>query len=103
MAVTELTGESFFDKINSSEKCLVDFYAQWCVPCKMLSAVIDELSEEIDGVDFFKLDVDECPSIAEKYGIDRIPYVAVMKNGVIVSSHVGHTTKTELSELIGRS
>lgn len=100
MAVTFLTAENFSDKINSSEKCLVDFYASWCGPCNMLSPVIDELSEETEGLDFFKVDVDECPSIAQMYRIDRIPYVVVMKKGKIVASHVGYMDRSQLSELI---
>lgn len=100
MAVIKLTPENFDEMTKKSEKCLVDFYAEWCGPCSMLSPLVEELSEDMDDIDFFKVDTDECTPIAIKYGIDRIPFLAVMKNGEIVATKTGYLPMERLREFV---
>ena len=100
MSVMMLTSDSFEEKIKASEKCLVDFFALWCGPCSMLSPVVENLSEELDGVDFFKVDVDECPELAAKFGVDRIPYLVLFKNGEPTASYTGFIPGDRLREFV---
>jgi thioredoxin 1 len=78
---------------------LVDFWAPWCGPCLMVAPVVNELSAEYDGkVDFFKINVDNTPKIAVKYGVMSIPTLIIFKNGQPVSNIVGFRPKAELKK-----
>ena len=80
---------------------LVDFTASWCGPCKALAPIIDQLAEELDGkVAVGKLDVDNSPSTAGKFGVRGVPMLMVFKNGERVAQHVGLTTKAKIKELL---
>ncbi|MEZ4219654.1 MAG: thioredoxin [Polyangiaceae bacterium] len=88
--------------INSSQPVLVDFTATWCGPCKALAPIVDQLAEELHGaVKVGKVDIDESPVTAGKYGIRGVPTVMVFKNGERSGQHVGVTTKAKLKELVG--
>ncbi len=81
--VNQITSDAFEEKVLRSEKpAVVDFYADWCGPCKMMSPLIDELSEEYKlSMDFYKCNIDDNGDIAQKYGIMSIPTVIIFKNG----------------------
>ena len=101
MRVKQISEKDFKKVINNKEKrVLVDCYADWCGPCKMISPIIDELSSEIDTCDFYKLNVDEAEDISREYGVMSIPTVLVFENGKEVSRSVGLKSKEELTEII---
>ena len=89
-----------FEKVKESTKALVDCYATWCGPCKMLSPIIDELANEVTSYDFFKVDIDEAEEIAEEYGIMSIPTLLIFNNGELKEKIVGFKTKEELLEIL---
>ncbi|MFZ5895360.1 MAG: thioredoxin [Myxococcota bacterium] len=87
--------------LSSSVPVLVDFTATWCGPCKQLSPIVDQLATELAGqVKVGKLDVDESPVTAGKYGVRGVPTVMVFKNGERAAQHVGLTTKQKLIDLV---
>ena len=91
--------DSNFDQIVLQAKTpvLVDFTADWCGPCRMVAPIVEELAEEYDGrVSFAKLDVDQNPKTASKYGIMSLPTLLIFKNGNPVSNIVGFRPKAEL-------
>ncbi len=79
---------------------VVDFFADWCGPCKMLSPIMESLSEEMNNVNFIKVNVDECGDIAREYRIMNIPTVIMFKDGVKKETIVGFNPKEVLSEKI---
>ncbi|MGL4762429.1 MAG: thioredoxin [Sarcina sp.] len=81
---------------------LVDFWAEWCGPCKMLGPVIEELAEEIEGVNFTKVNVDENGKIAMDYQIQSIPTVMIFKDGQLQEKLVGFKPKAEFIEILGK-
>ena len=88
------------DFIIETGKILVDFYADWCGPCKMMSPIIDEIAEEIENITVGKVNVDENPEIASKYGIMSIPTIIIFENGMPQKKFIGLTSKSEIeSEL----
>ena len=85
--------------LNSSEPVLVDFWAEWCGPCKAVAPILDELSSELAGkVKIVKLNVDENPSTMTKYGVRSIPTMIVFKNGEPIDMKVGAAPKASLSQ-----
>lgn len=96
------TDENFEQEVLKEEKVvLVDFFADWCGPCKMMAPVIDELSSELEGIaKIGKLNVDDSPETARKYGVMNIPTLLFVKNGEVVDKIVGAVPKTSLLEKI---
>ncbi len=85
--------------LNSDKPAIVDFWAEWCGPCRMITPIIEELAEEMDGKAVIsKLNVDENPEICAKYGIRNIPTILFFKGGEIVDKQVGATQKNVLLE-----
>ncbi len=95
---------NFDEKVLQSNKpVLVDFFATWCGPCKMMSPVIDELATELAGeVDVYKVDVDENPEVAQRYGVMSIPTLVVFENGQVKNQTMGAQPKTALLQLLGK-
>ncbi len=97
----ELTKDNFDNQITESTPIIVDFFATWCGPCRMLSSVIDQLAEETDGTyRVGKLNVDECADIAERYQVKSIPTIIVFKNGEPVNKNVGVIPKAKILEML---
>lgn len=88
-----------FDEVIKEYLVLVDFYATWCGPCRMLSPILDEVLEETN-ITLLKVDVDKNEMIAKRYGIMSIPTMILFKNGEIVEKRVGMTSKDELIKWI---
>ena len=99
--MVEQINENIFDEKIKEGKVLVDCYADWCGPCKMLSPVIDELAKEIEDYKFYKLNVDDAEEITMKYGVMSIPTLLVFKDGELINTSVGFKSKSELTKLLG--
>lgn len=101
MAVNTVNSDSFDRVVLKSEKpVLVDFWATWCAPCKMMGPVIEELAQRHPEIEVAKVNVDESPELAAAYRIAAIPALKLFKNGVVVNSSMGFTPIEELEELL---
>ena len=101
MAVVKLTTDTFDKEVlQADQTVLVDFYADWCGPCKMMGPVVEELAGEEPGVKVCKINIDEEMAVAQKYGVMSIPTFISFKNGEIAGKQVGAVPKTRLQELI---
>ena len=96
-------GDQNFDAevLNAKEPVLVDFWAAWCAPCRMVAPVVEAIAEEYEGkAKVFKLDVDQNSATAGKYNIKGIPTLLLFKDGVVKEQIVGNTTKGTISKMI---
>ena len=102
MAVIELTKQNFQSEVaESKEKVLIDFWASWCGPCRMVSPIVDEIAEESPaGVMVCKVNVDEQPELAQQFQVMSIPTLLVMKDGKPVASSVGARPKQFIVKMI---
>jgi len=95
----EITDDNFEEVINSEKPVLVDFWAEWCGPCKMIGPIVEELAGEYDGKAVVgQVDVDANPQVSAKFGIRSIPTLLVFKGGEIVDKQVGAVPKSILSQ-----
>ena len=100
-----LTKDNFSEKIlESSQPALVDFWADWCAPCKMIAPIVDDLASEFDGkVKFAKLDVDANPKVATTYGIRGIPTLLIFSGGSPIDQVVGVVPKADLKRRLEKA
>lgn len=101
MSVIHITNENFENQVLRAEKpVLLDFWAPWCGPCRMVSPVVDEIAAERGDLVVGKVNVDEEPALAAKFGVMSIPTLVVMKNGKIVNQAVGARPKTQILAML---
>lgn len=97
MSVLNITKSNFDTVVKNNEKTvLLDFYADWCGPCRMVSPIVDEIAEERSDIVVGKVNVDDCPELAVQFGIVSIPTLIVMKNGEVAGKMVGARPKSEI-------
>ncbi len=102
MAVAEVTDTTFESEVLKAEKpVIVDFWAPWCVPCRRVSPILDELSERRDDVRFVKLNVDDNPATAMNYQITSIPTIARFEGGRVTQQAVGALPRNQLTLQLG--
>jgi thioredoxin 1 len=100
-AVLEFTDDNFDTEVLQSEGAvLVDFWAPWCGPCRQIAPVIEELAKENPGVKIGKVNIDDNPGAAERFGVNSIPTLMVFRNGQVSDSFVGVRPKTQLQAAI---
>ena len=100
MPSVAVTDSNFDSEVLQSDKpVIVDFWAEWCGPCKQLSPVIDELAEDLgDSVKVVKVNIDEAPEAPTKYGVRGVPTLMIFKEGQVVDTRVGGMPKSQLAE-----
>ena len=101
----KFTSENFDAEVLQSDKpVLVDFFADWCGPCRMMAPVIEKIAEEYEGKAVVgKLNVDECSDIAARYGVMTIPTLLFFKNGEIINKFIGVTDKKQLTAVLDQA
>ena len=99
MAVEHLS-ESNFDSVIQSGVTLVDFFATWCGPCKMLSPIIEELAEEADGFSVYKVDIDECEDLALDFSVMSVPTLIIFKDGEEAERLIGVRSKADILSVV---
>lgn len=103
MAIVNITDQSFKNEVESGGTVLVDFWAPWCGPCRMIAPILEELDQELeDKVKIAKLNVDDNPDTASRFGVMSIPTLIVFKDGQPVDKVVGVQPKESLKNLLSR-
>ena len=101
MAILEVTNDNFEQEVLKADKpVLVDFWASWCGPCKMLSPIVEEIAAERDDIKVCKVNVDEEPVLSVQYKVVSIPMLLVFKNGEVVKKSIGYVPKEEVLSLL---
>ncbi|MDD4295459.1 MAG: thioredoxin [Ruminiclostridium sp.] len=102
MSVIKVTKRNFENEVMQSEKTvLIDFWASWCSPCKMISPIIDEIAHEASDIRICKINIDEEPELTQKFRIMSVPTLTLIKNGKVIDSSVGLKSKAEVMKMIG--
>lgn len=101
MSILDVTSENFEKEVLKSEKpVLVDFYADWCGPCKMLSPIVDEIATENEDIKVCRINIDNEESLAVQYGIMSIPTLLIFKSGEVTNQTIGVLSKSEILEIV---
>ena len=101
MSIVNLTRNNFKTEVMQSDKTvMIDFWAEWCGPCRMMSSVIDEVAETLSDVKVCKVNVDEASDLASMFGIESIPTLVVIKNGQTVNKSIGLISKEQVLQLL---
>ncbi len=101
MALINITAANFEEEVLDAEQTvLLDFWADWCGPCMMLSPIVDEVAEENGSITVGKVNVDDAPELAQAYGVSSIPTLVVVKNGKEVNRSIGVIPKSKIEELV---
>ena len=101
MAIVNITNANFKKEVlDSDKKVLVDFWAPWCGPCRMVSPIVDEIAEENAAVKVAKINIDEQPQLASQYGVMSIPTLMLFENGDVVDKVVGARNKTFILQML---
>lgn len=100
MSVLKINKDNFESVKNSEKKVLLDFYADWCGPCRMVSPIVDEIAEENPQYLVGKINVDEEPELSQAFGVATIPTLVVMNDGKIVSQSSGARPKQQILDLL---
>jgi thioredoxin 1 len=102
MSYINVTKENFVEMVENSPKTvLLDFWAPWCGPCRMVAPIVEEIAEERSDMVLGKINVDEEMELAMKFGIASIPTLIVMKNGQVAAKAVGYRPKADIEKLLG--
>lgn len=103
MSVIKISKENFANEVlNSDKPVLLDFYADWCGPCRMVGPILSEISDERSDVKVGKINVDEQPELAEQFQVMSIPMLAVIKNGKLSNQAVGYRSKEQIEAMLYR-
>ena len=101
MSVIVLEKDNFANEVLKSDKTvLLDFYAEWCGPCRMVSPIVDEIADEHPEIKVCKVNVDEQPELAGEFDVMSIPSLFVVKNGEVVKNHTGALPKAQILEML---
>ncbi|NLG92559.1 thioredoxin [Caproiciproducens galactitolivorans] len=101
MSVITLTNENFTQEaVRSDKPVLIDFWAPWCGPCRMVSPIVDEIAEENPNIKVGKVNVDEQPELASQFGVMSIPTLIVMKDGKVANTAVGSRSKQSILDML---
>ncbi len=101
MSYINITSENFNEEVlNSDKPVLIDFWASWCGPCRMIAPIVEEIAAERSDIKVGKINVDEEPALATEYGVMSIPTLVVMKEGKVVNQAVGVRPKAQILQLL---
>ncbi len=101
MAIVNITNVNFKEEVlDSDKKVLVDFWAPWCGPCRMVSPIVDEIAQENSAIKVAKINIDEQPQLASEYGVMSIPTLMVFENGEVADKAVGARNKTFILQML---
>ncbi len=102
MAVVTITEKNFEAEVLKSDKpVLLDFWAAWCGPCRMVSPIVDEIGSEVASIKVGKVNVDENPELSQKFGVMSIPTLVVIRDGKVAQRVVGARSKAAIKEMLG--
>ncbi|QJC33316.1 thioredoxin [Enterobacteriaceae endosymbiont of Donacia clavipes] len=101
--IINLTDQNFKTKIKKNNLVLVDFWADWCNPCKMFSQILEQIFNKYEDIIFTKLNIEKYQNIAEEYSIRSIPTIILFKNGKIIDKIIGSINKTQLENFLNKN
>lgn len=100
MAIVNITKDNFDELASGSKPVLLDFWATWCGPCKMIAPIVEQIAQERDDIVVGKVNVDEQMELAVKFGIVSIPTLVVLKDGMVANQAVGYRPKEDILKLL---